>query len=57
MSKIRFFALGGLSEYGKNMYVFEIDNNLYILDAGIKYPSQELYGVDEISVFPYNFTF
>lgn len=48
MSKIRFFALGGLSEYGKNMYVFEIDNNLYILDAGIKYPSQELYGVDEI---------
>lgn len=48
MSNIRFFALGGLSENGKNMYVLEIENNLYILDAGIKYPSQELFGVDEI---------
>jgi ribonuclease J len=48
MSNIRFFALGGLSENGKNMYVFEINGNLYILDAGIKYPSQELFGVDEI---------
>ena len=48
MSNIRFFGLGGLSENGKNMYVLEIENNLYILDAGIKYPSQELFGVDEI---------
>lgn len=48
MSNIRFFALGGLSENGKNMYVLEIENNIYILDAGIKYPSQELFGVDEI---------
>jgi ribonuclease J len=48
MSNIRFFALGGLSENGKNMYVFEVNGNIYILDAGIKYPSQELFGVDEI---------
>lgn len=48
MSKIRFFALGGLGENGKNMYVIEVDQQYFILDAGIKYPSAELYGVDEI---------
>ncbi len=48
MSKIRFFALGGLGENGKNMYVIEVDKQLFILDAGIKYPSAELFGVDEI---------
>lgn len=48
LSEIRFFALGGLGENGKNMYVVEVDRQLFILDAGIKYPSSELYGVDEI---------
>lgn len=48
MTEIRFFALGGLGENGKNMYVVEVDRQLFILDAGIKYPSSELYGVDEI---------
>ena len=40
MNNIRFFALGGLSENGKNMYVFDIAGNYYILDAGIKYPTK-----------------
>ncbi|MDY0278042.1 MAG: ribonuclease J [Acholeplasma sp.] len=48
MSQIRFFALGGLAENGKNMYIIDVDGDLFILDAGIKYPSSELYGVDEI---------
>jgi len=48
LSKIRFFALGGLGENGKNMYAIEADSQIFILDAGIKYPSAELYGVDEI---------
>ncbi|OAN17362.1 MBL fold metallo-hydrolase [Acholeplasma laidlawii] len=48
MSEIRFFALGGLGENGKNMYVVDIDRQYFILDAGLKYPTQELYGVDEI---------
>lgn len=48
MSQVRFFALGGLAENGKNMFVVEVDNDLFILDAGIKYPTSELYGVDEI---------
>ncbi len=48
MSKINFFALGGVQENGKNLYVLEIDNSLFILDCGLKYPTSELYGVDII---------
>jgi len=48
MSTIKFFALGGLGENGKNMYCLELDNKLFILDAGLKYPTTELFGVDSI---------
>ena len=48
MSKINIFSLGGLQENGKNLYVIEIDEKLFILDAGLKYPTSELYGVDNI---------
>ena len=48
MSKINIFSLGGLQENGKNLYVVEVDDKLFILDAGLKYPTAELYGVDNI---------
>ena len=48
MSKINFFALGGLQENGKNLFVLEIDQDIFILDCGLKYPTSELYGVDII---------
>ena len=48
MSKIKIFALGGLGENGKNMYCVDVDNKLFILDAGLKYPTLELFGVDSI---------
>ncbi len=48
MSRIKLFALGGLGENGKNMYCVDIDDTIFILDAGLKYPSIELYGVDSI---------
>lgn len=46
--KIHVYALGGLGENGKNMYIVEVDEAIFILDAGIKYPTSELYGIDEI---------
>ena len=48
MAKINIFSLGGLQEDGKNLYVVEINNKLFVLDAGLKYPNAELYGVDII---------
>lgn len=48
MSKIRFFGLGGLGENGKNMYVLEVDDQIFILDSGIKYPSVDLLGIDAV---------
>ncbi len=48
MARIKIFALGGLGENGKNMYCVDVENTLFILDAGLKYPSMELFGVDSI---------
>ncbi len=48
MSKIKIFSLGGLNENGKNMYVVDVDNNIFIFDAGLKYPSEMMLGVDYI---------
>ena len=40
MQKVRLMALGGLDEDGKNMYLIEIDEDIFIVDAGLKYPSE-----------------
>lgn len=48
MSKIKIFALGGLNENGKNMYVIDVDHNLFIFDAGLKYGTDKMLGVDYI---------
>lgn len=48
MSKIKIFALGGLNENGKNMYVIDVDNNIFVFDAGLKYPTMGMLGVDYI---------
>ena len=48
MSKIKIFALGGLNEDGKNMYVVSVDSDLFIFDAGLKYPRDRMLGIDYI---------
>ena len=48
MSQIKFFALGGMGDNGKNLYVLEINKKLVILDAGLQHPSGDLLGVDAI---------
>lgn len=48
MSKIKMFALGGLNEIGKNMYVIDVDNEIYIFEAGLKYADDKMLGVDYI---------
>ena len=46
MSKIKIFALGGLNEMGKNMYVVEVNKDIFVFDAGLKYPDDTMLGVD-----------
>ena len=48
MSKIKIFSLGGLNENGKNMYVVEVDQDIFVLDAGLKYADDRMLGVDYI---------
>ena len=42
------FALGGLNEVGKNMYCVEHDNELLIMDAGVKFAEEGLPGIDYV---------
>lgn len=39
--RIRIFCLGGLDEDGKNMMVVEVDQDIYIIEAGIKFPEEK----------------
>lgn len=48
MSKIKIFALGGLNEDGKNMYVVSVDKDIFIFDAGLKYSRDRMLGIDYI---------
>ena len=49
MQKIKIMALGGLDEDGKNMYLIEIDDDIFVVDAGLKYPSEhEQLGIEYI---------
>jgi len=48
MNKIKIFALGGLNEIGKNMYVVNVDEEIYVFDSGLKYADDKMLGVDYI---------
>lgn len=48
MSKIKIFSLGGLNENGKNMYVVEVDKDIFIFDAGLKFDNDRSLGIDYI---------
>ena len=47
--KIRIIPLGGLGEVGKNMTVVEYNEQMFIIDAGIIFPDEDMYGVDVIT--------
>ena len=46
--EIAIFALGGLGEVGKNMYVIDYLEQLFIVDSGILFPDSHLLGVDYV---------
>jgi len=48
VSKIKIFSLGGLNEDGKNMYIVNVDGDIFVFDAGLKYPRDRMLGIDYI---------
>ncbi len=43
---LKIIPLGGLGEVGKNMTAYEYGNDMFIVDCGLKFPDDELFGVD-----------
>ena len=48
MANIRFYALGGQDENGKNSHVIQVEKDLYLMNAGISIPVQNTNGIDGI---------
>jgi ribonuclease J len=44
--KLKIIPLGGLGEIGKNITAFEYDNEIIVIDCGVSFPDEEMYGVD-----------
>ncbi len=45
-SKLKIIPLGGLGEIGKNMTAYEYGKDIIVVDCGLGFPDDEMYGVD-----------
>ena len=48
ISKLKIIPLGGLGEIGKNMTAFEYGNDIIVVDCGMGFPDEDMYGVDVV---------
>jgi ribonuclease J len=48
MSNMRIIPLGGLQEIGKNMTAIEYENEIIIIDCGLSFPDDDMFGIDKV---------
>ena len=46
IDKLLIFALGGVGEIGKNMYFVQYANDIIVIDSGLKFPEEDMLGID-----------
>ncbi len=46
ISKLKIIPLGGLGEIGKNMTAFECGTDIIVVDCGMGFPDEDMYGID-----------
>ncbi len=46
MAELKFIALSGTTEVTENLYIYEYGNDMLVVDCGVGFPEQDMYGVD-----------
>ena len=46
--KLKIMVLSGVREQGKNMFAVQVNDEIFVLDAGLKYPDSSLFGIDVV---------
>ena len=46
--RIKVIPLGGQDETAKNLIIIEINDDIFVVDAGAKYPDRSMHGIDYI---------